>query len=297
MGLVREHSHFHRSFALPSPRQRGEGKRAMDLVKAAVLGVVQGATEYLPVSSSGHLVLVPALLGWKKAPFVFDVLVQMGTLLGVIVYFWRELFVVARAMLAGLRDRTPFATREARYGWLVGVATIPAGVIGILAEDYVEEAFSSTRFAMGFLLLTAVLLVLGERLGKKTRDGQDLSIKDAVLIGFAQALALFPGVSRSGSTIAAGMLLGLDRAGAARFSFLMSIPVMVGAGLLTGRKLFSNPAMLEQEGAAIAVGFVTSAVSGYIVIRWFLGFLKHRSLLWFAGYCAIVGTLGLLFLE
>jgi len=269
----------------------------MDLFEAAVLGVVQGVTEYLPVSSSGHLVLVPTLLGWKKASFVFDVLVQMGTLLGVIIYFWRELFVVARAMLAGIRDRTPFATRESRYGWLIGLATIPAGVAGLLVNDYVEEAFQSSRAAMTFLLLTALMLFLGERFGSARRDGQDLTLKDGVLIGLSQALALFPGVSRSGSTIAAGMLLGIDRSGAARFSFMMSIPVMVGAGILTGRKLLSNPALIEQEGAGILVGFVTAAISGYIVIRWFLDFLKHKSLYWFAGYCALVGTAGLLFLE
>lgn len=267
----------------------------MNLVEAAVLGVVQGATEYLPVSSSGHLVLVPHVLGWQKAPFVFDVLVQMGTLLGVVVYYWRDLYAVARAVLHGLVTRAPLGTPEARYGWLVVVATIPAAIAGILLEDLVANVFSSARVTMGFLLVTALLLVLGERFGSKKRSGdeRDLRVRDAVVIGCAQALALFPGVSRSGSTIAAGMLLGVDRSGAARFSFLMSIPVMVGAGVLASGQLLSDPALLAEHGAGIAVGFTTAAVSGYLVIRWFLGFLRTRSLYWFAGYCAVVGVLGL----
>ncbi len=265
----------------------------MNLVEAAILGVVQGATEYLPVSSSGHLVLVPHALGWQKAPFVFDVLVQMGTLLGVLVYYRSDLLSVARSMLKGVAARTPFAEAEARYGWLVVVATIPAGVAGVLVADLVEEVFSSARITMGFLLVTALLLVLGERFGTQKRGGDEVTLKDAIVIGVAQACALFPGVSRSGSTIAAGMLLGLDRSGAARFSFLMSIPVMVGAGVLASGQLLSHPELIAEHGAGIAVGFLTSAVSGYLVIRWFLGFLRTRSLYWFAAYCAIVGVVGL----
>lgn len=265
----------------------------MDLVEAAVLGVVQGATEYLPVSSSGHLVLVPYVLGWEKAPFVFDVLVQMGTLLGVIIYYWKDLLEVARAMIKGVVERDPFGSQEARYGWLVGLATIPAAVAGVLVADVVEDAFSSARATMGFLLVTAVAMVLGERFGSRKRTGEDLTVKDAIVVGCAQAFALFPGVSRSGSTIAAGMLIGMDRPGAARFSFLMSIPIMVGAGVLASRKLFADPAVLAEHGAGIAVGFVTAAISGYIVIRWFLAFLRVRSLYWFAAYCALVGVAGL----
>lgn len=267
----------------------------MDLVEAAVLGVVQGVTEYLPVSSSGHLVLVPWLLGWEKAPFVFDVLVQMGTLFGLIVYYWRDLLDVAKAMLRGIVDKAPFATKDARYGWYVGLATIPAAVCGLLFEDVVESMFTSARVAMFFLLLTGVLLVLGERFGSRRREGSSLTAKDAVVIGAFQALALFPGVSRSGSTIAGGMLLGLDRPGAARFSFLMSIPVMVGAGVLASRKLFASPEVLVELGLPVAVGFLTAAVSGYFVIRWFLGFLRMRSLYWFAGYVILVAVLGLVF--
>lgn len=271
----------------------------MDLVEAAVLGLVQGATEYLPVSSSGHLVLVPWLFGWEKAPFAFDVLVQLGTLLGVVVYFWKDLVEIARAMVKGIGLRRPFEDPNARLGWLVGTATVPAAVLGVLVEDHVEAMFTSARATAGFLLLTAFLLVVSELLSTRRRAAasDEVKLSHALFVGFAQALALFPGVSRSGSTISAGMLVGMSREGAARFSFLMSIPVMVGAGVLTGRKVVASPEVLSELGPAIAVGFLTAAVSGYVVIRWFLGFLKRRSLYWFAAYCAVVGVLGVIFVD
>lgn len=269
----------------------------MDLMEAAVLGLVQGATEYLPVSSSGHLVLVPWLLGWQKAPFAFDVLVQLGTLLGVIVYFWQDLVQMAQAMLRGLATRKPFNDPQARLGWFVGVATVPAAVLGLLLEDHVEEVFGSARGTAAFLLLTATLLAISEKLSRRQAPVSELRLSHAVVIGFSQALALFPGVSRSGATLSGALLVGLDREKGARFSFLMSIPVMVGAGLLTGRKVVANPDMLANLGPAIAVGFVTAAISGYIVIRWFLGFLKTRSLYIFAIYCFTVGLLGVIFVE
>ena len=270
----------------------------MELTHAALLGVVQGATEYLPVSSSGHLVLTPFILGKQSSPFVFDVLVQMGTLLGVIVYFWRDLKDIALAVITGLWSKVnggeSFApTPEAKLGWNVVLASIPAGVVGLLFKDWFEEAFKDPRITLGFLFVTAVLLATAERLGKQTRDEKSVTSLDAVLIGMAQAFALFPGVSRSGSTIALGMFRGLTREAAARFSFVMSVPIMVGAGLLMTKKLIEDPAQLQTHGPAVAVGFVVSAITGYICIRWFLGFLKHQSLYWFAGYCALVSVLGL----
>ncbi|MCP4502960.1 MAG: undecaprenyl-diphosphatase UppP [Deltaproteobacteria bacterium] len=275
----------------------------MTLVEATILGIVQGATEYLPVSSSGHLVLVPTLLGFKKAPFVFDILVQMGTLLGVILYFFSDLKQVATAMVQGVLNKTPLADPMARMGWLVGVSTIPAAVLGLLLHDFFEETFQSPRIALWFLMLTAVFLVVGERFSRQPdaepppRGTDSLTLKDSVVIGLSQALALFPGVSRSGSTISAGMMLGMTREAAARYSFLMSIPVMVGAGVLALKKLIADPQALSEHGAAIGVGFLTSAITGYICIRWFLSFLKRKSLLWFAGYCLVVSVGGLLLLP
>lgn len=269
----------------------------MTLWEAAILGIVQGATEYLPVSSSGHLVLVPAFLGLEKGPFVFDILVQLGTLVGVLIYFRLELFSIVQHMLRGLRTKEPLGTWQARYGWWVGVATIPAAGLGLALHDTVEEAFSSPRMTLGFLFCTAVLLFLGERFGSRVRDHETVGVRDALVIGCAQVLALFPGVSRSGSTIAAGMIRGLTRDAAARFSFLMSIPVMVGAGAVALVDVIREPELFHEHGAAILVGFLTAAISGYIVIHWFLKFLQNRSLNYFAAYCAVVSILGFIGLE
>jgi undecaprenyl-diphosphatase len=268
----------------------------MTPMQAAVLGVVQGATEYLPVSSSAHLVLVPAILGWPvdgPGHFEFDVLVQLGTLIGVFIYFWRDLWLVARDMLVGLRDKKPFATAHARMGYLVILATLPATVIGLLFKDTVEAFFGSPRVALIFLLVTACLLAMGERWGRRQRRVEDMGWVDGLVVGFAQALALFPGVSRSGSTISVAMLFGVDRPDAAKFSFLMSIPVMLGASLLAAGDLLENRALLESMLLPLAVGFVTAAITGYLVIRWFLAFLKDRSLYLFAAYCGVVGLVGL----
>lgn len=269
----------------------------MGVWEAIILGIVQGATEYLPVSSSGHLVLVPYVFGFDKAPFVFDILVQMGTLLGVLIYYWKDLISVTKDFLHGLKTGQPFATPGSRFAWFVAFATIPAVIIGLSFKDVFEETFASPAAAFSFLLLTAFLLTVGEVVGKRVRNTDDMKMKDAWVIGFAQALALFPGVSRSGSTIAAGMMLGLERESAARFSFVMSIPVMVGAGVLATKDLLEDPAALSQHGSAIIVGFFVSAFTGYIVIRWFLNFVQNKSLMWFAAYCAVVGVGGLIMTQ
>jgi undecaprenyl-diphosphatase len=269
----------------------------MTLWEAAILGVVQGVTEYLPVSSSGHLVLVPAFFGMEKGPFVFDILVQLGTLVGVLFYFRGELQDIALHMLKGLKERDPLATWQARYGWWVVVATIPAAALGLLLHDVVEEAFSSPQMTLGFLYCTAAMLFIGEKFGKRCRDHESLGFRDAVIIGLAQVLALFPGVSRSGSTIAAGMVRGLTRDAAARFSFLMSIPVMVGAGMVAMVEVLEEPSVMAAHGPAIAVGFLTAAISGYVVIHWFLRYLQNRSLHLFAIYCTLLATVGFLWLP
>lgn len=261
----------------------------MEIWQAVILGIVQGATEYLPVSSSGHLVLVPMLLGFEKASFEFDVLVQLGTLLAVLIYFAKDLWQVLIASLRSIKNMNPLETTESKFGWFVIVATFPAGILGLLFKDTFEQAFSSTLFTGFALFVTAALLLLGEALGKRTKTDEDMTLLDAIAIGFAQALALFPGVSRSGSTISIAMLRGLDRDTAARFSFVMSIPVMLGAGILALKDLWGHQEQLAAEGPAIAVGFVVSAITGFIAIKWFLGFIKSKSLKWFAFYCIIVG--------
>jgi undecaprenyl-diphosphatase len=268
----------------------------MTLLQAFVLGLVQGLTEYLPVSSSAHLVFVPKLLGWQfpeTETFIFDTLVQLGTLVGVVVYFWSDLIQIARGVIEGLIARKPLGNPDARLGWLVVLATIPASVIGLMFKSEISALFSSSSAAFWCLLVTAALLLIAERL--KNAKTEEIHLSTSLWMGFAQALALLPGVSRSGSTIAAGMVAGASRRAAARFSFLMSIPVMVGASLVVGKDLFDSAAIVEQLAWPIVVGFITAAISGYIVIYWFLNFLKKQSLLWFALYCAVVGALGLIF--
>ena len=267
----------------------------MSIWQAIVLGFVQGVTEFLPISSSGHLVLVPHFLGWEfsqQAVFVFDVLVQWGTLLAVIIYFWQDLINIIMAFLRGIIDRKPFATHDARMGWNLILATIPAVVLGFLLKDTVEAAFSNPRITGVFLLVTAAILVIAEVAGKRQRSLEQLTWIDALWIGFAQVLALFPGVSRSGSTIAGGMTRNLDRPAAARFSFLMSIPVMLGAGSLALVDLFQTPS-LSSLLLPLLVGFFVALVSGYIAIRWLLTYLTRHSLYVFAIYCTLIGVLAI----
>lgn len=268
----------------------------MDLFQAMVLGFVQGVTEFLPISSSGHLVLVPWLLGWSIEPrtaFIFNVLVQWGTLLAVIMYFRLDLMTLIRAALNGLFSGRPFQDPDARLAWLILAASIPATVIGIVFKQQVTDIFKSPLAISVFLLFTATILVVSERLVKHEKPISELTPADALWIGFSQALALFPGVSRSGATIAGGLTRGLLRSESARFSFLIAIPVMMGAGLVAVVDLIKLPNGLDQV-APILSGVLVATVVGYFSIRWLIQYLAQRSLSVFALYCATVGLVGLL---
>ena len=236
----------------------------MTIFQAFILGIVQGLTEFLPVSSSGHLVLVPYWLGWQipaEQAFVFDVLVQVGTLVAVFAFFWDDVMKLTRAALTGLVRREPFTDPDSRMAWYIVLATIPAGIVGLGIKDWVEAAFNSVSETAFELLITAVLLVVAERIGRRDRSLKDFNWLDALVMGFFQVIAIFPGVSRSGSTIVGGMIRNLDRAAAARFSFLMSIPIMLAAGLLSTLDLVQMP-NLAGFLPQIMIGFVTSAVVG-----------------------------------
>lgn len=268
----------------------------MNIWQSIILGIIQGLTEFLPVSSSGHLVIVPYLLGWDIPPqdaFIFDVLVQVATLAAVFAYFWTDFAAILGGLWQGLRERPVFQNPNARLGLKIVVASLPAGVIGLLLKDAVESAFNSPAATGLCLLVTALLLWIAERTGSRSRDLAQLSWLDALVVGFFQALAIFPGVSRSGSTIVGGMQRGLDRASAARFSFLMSAPIMLAAGGLAAGDLMQIP-HLSQLLPTFLPGFAASALVGYFSIRWLLGFLTHRSLNLFAIYCALAGGLVLL---
>ncbi|MFZ3069953.1 MAG: undecaprenyl-diphosphatase UppP [Anaerolineaceae bacterium] len=268
----------------------------MTFIQSIILGIVQGLTEFLPISSSAHLVLVPYLLNWNLAPaeaFVFDVLVQLGTLVAVIVYFWKDLVTLFKAMVAGVKTHQPLQQADSRLGWLIVLATIPAGLAGLLLKDKVEAAFSNPVLTAVMLFVTAVLLTLSEVLSKKTRGSRDMQPKDALIIGLFQAVSIFPGISRSGSTISGSLLRGFKRQDAARVSFLMAVPIMSAAGLLAVIDLFSMPAPAGFLPVVI-VGFLVAMVVGYLSIRWFMGFLKQNTLLPFAVYCGLLSVIVIL---
>jgi undecaprenyl-diphosphatase len=265
----------------------------MTLLQSIILGIVQGLTEFLPISSSAHLVLVPYLFNWdipEGQAFIFNVLVQVPTLAAVIVYFWKDLFAIIKAWLVAIVQRKPFATSESRLGWFILLATLPAGIIGLLLKDLVEQAFASPAMTAGFMFLTAVLLVIAERAGKRTHLLEEMKWLDALWVGFGQALAIFPGISRSGATIAAGMTRDLQRPAAARFAFLISIPIMLAAGLLAGLDLLKMPDVTELLPIFIP-GFIAAGVTGYLAIRWLLVFLIRHTLYGFAIYCAFLALI------
>jgi undecaprenyl-diphosphatase len=268
----------------------------MTLFQAFVLGIVQGLTEFVPISSTGHLVLVPTLLGWSfdsQQAFIFDVLVQWGTLVAVVLYFRRELRTLFRGLIEGMRQGQLFTEPRARLAWLILLSSVPAGVAGLFLKSLVEDAIASPLAVSVFLIINALILWVSDRIGKFSRRLQDLKWDDSIWIGVAQILALFPGISRSGATISGGLLRDLERRDAARFSFLMSLPVMFGAGVIA---LFDLKDAVDATAQIVPllIGFFAAVVVGYVAIRWLLGFLVRRSLTIFVAYCFIIGSLGIL---
>ena len=268
----------------------------MDL-RALFLGLLQGATEFLPVSSSGHLVLIPWLLGWPLPSLAFDAMVHWGTLVAVIAYFWRDWLALLRGAWAGLRTRS-LSDPAARLVLLLIVGTIPGVLAGVFLEDFFEGMFARPAAASGFLLLTAAILTLAElgwarrTLGPAPRALPALSWADALAVGLAQAVAILPGVSRSGATIAAGLGRGLEREAAARFSFLLSAPIILGAGAMQLWKLV-QAGTLAGEAPLLAAGFLTALASGFAAIHFLLNYVRRRPLYPFALYCILLGILGL----
>jgi undecaprenyl-diphosphatase len=255
------------------------------------LGIIQGATEFLPVSSSGHSILVPAVIGLSQPTLGMSVVAHLGTLLAVVIYFYRDLWQIVTTTLKSIQERQLMAYPESRLAWYIVVGSIPAAAAGFLLEDWLADIFTHPRWAAVFLLATAVILIIGEKLLSGRKQLADMTWLDALIIGLFQALALLPGISRSGSTIMAGLTRGLNRELAARYSFLMSVPVIFGAGLIELTKLLSGEIVVEFS--LLAATFLTSAVVGYLCIRFLMAWLRQRNLYPFAIYCA---TFGLLFL-
>ncbi len=265
----------------------------MSLLEAIIIGIIQGATEFLPISSDGHLVLIPAIFGLSQPDLVLIGLVHAGTLVAILSYFARDLWAIGRAWLAGLARRDPWGDPNSRLGWFMLLGSIPAAIVGLALKDFFEQQFQSPTTAAVGLLVTAVFLVIGERLLRGTKTLERLTAVDTLIIGAFQVLALLPGVSRSGTTIAAGLWRGLDRPTAARFSFLVGLPAIAGVSLLSIIDIFTAQGSLP-NGHYLAA-FLAAAVVGYLCIAFLLSWVKRHSLYPFAVYCAVVGLLYLLF--
>jgi undecaprenyl-diphosphatase len=269
----------------------------MPLIHAVILALVQAATEFLPVSSTAHLILVPWLMGWEDHGLLFDIALHLGTLLAVLVYFaktWIRLLFLAlgRRVLApdpGDPDRDLYA--NPKLFWYLVAATFPAGIAGLLLKDYVETVFRSP-FVVGFMLIAiGLVLAWAERAGTFRRDLGHVSFLDAMIIGCAQAVALIPGTSRSGITISAALFRGVERAAAARFSFLLSSPIILGATAKTAFDVWGQGGIPPEMQLAFLTGIAVSAVSGYAVIALFIRYLQTRTLRIFIYYRIIFGII------
>ena len=257
-----------------------------DIFNAILLGIIQGLTEFIPVSSTAHLLIAEHFLGISadNAIFVFNVLVQLGTTLALIIYFWKDLLAIVMDTLKNLGGLGDFKSlpQNAKMGWYIVIATLPALLAGALLKKYVEALFGQplTEAAIR-LLAAAILLTLAEYF-------------DALVVGLMQVIAVFPGASRSGTTISGGMFRGFDRPAAARFAFLMSVPVLIAAGAYEALDL-RKIGHLSQFLPMVTIGFVIAAIVGWFAIKWLLGYLNKHSLYVFAAYCAVVGAICILF--
>jgi len=266
----------------------------MTFLHAFLLGIIQGLTEFIPVSSTAHLLIGQVLLGIPSSNgrmFSFNVIIQLGTVLALLLFFWKDIWVIVQAFFLGIWHKKPFETYDALAGWLVIVATIPALIVGFLLKDFMDTLFSNPILIAGVrLLLSAMLLAVVEYFGRHERSLESASWMDALVVGIFQILSIFPGASRSGSTIAGGIIRGFDRPSAARLAFLMSAPILIAAGAYESFRVIQMPGTTAFLPYLVA-GFTAAAVVGWLSIKWLLGFLQKHSLYVFSGYCAIVGLI------
>ncbi len=264
----------------------------MTLFQSLLLGIIEGLTEFIPVSSTAHMLIVQKLLNIPSgnAMFAFLVLVQLGPLAALIIYFWKDLWMLVKAFFA-----KPFSTPENKMAWYIIIATIPALLAGFLLKDVVQGLFQNPLLEAAIRLFSAaILLFLAEWLGKRARNLDSITWLDSLIIGLFQVLAVFPGASRSGSTIPGGMLRNFDRPSATRFAFLMAAPIMLAAGG------YESLGVLKMHGSSaflppLAVGFIVAGIVGWLSIRWLINYVSKHSLYVFAIYCAVVGLLALIF--
>ena len=260
----------------------------MSTLEAIVLGLVQGLTEFLPISSSGHLRIVPALLGWEDPGAGFTAVIQLGTMAAVLIYFRADLWRIARAWLSELRTPIPRASQEARLGWFIVLGTIPIAIFGFIFKDQIESGARSLYLIGSALIVFSFVMLAAERAGSHRRNLEEMNGRDGLFVGMAQVLALIPGVSRSGATISAGLFRNFDRVAAARYSFLLSVPAVVLSGLFELRKVGENG---SPSAAATAVATLVAFVTGYAAIAWLIRYLGSHTLKIFVVYRVALGVL------
>jgi undecaprenyl-diphosphatase len=264
------------------------------LYQVVVLAIVQSLTEFLPISSTAHLTLIPRLLGWNS-PWLnsldFDIALHFGTLAAVVLYFFRDWVEIAAGGFGIRYGRDPQIGQNRNLLWLLALATLPVGVLGYVFKEQAETTWRSSYVIGAMLIVVGVIIYVAERVGRAKKDLGDVSLADALSIGAAQALAIIPGVSRSGITISAGLFRGINRETAARFSFLLSTPALAGAALKAFHDLHKHGGLSPEMHFPFLVGVVVSAVTGWVVIAFFLRFLRTHTLRFFVYYRIVFGII------
>jgi undecaprenyl-diphosphatase len=263
----------------------------LSVIEAIILGIVQGLTEFLPISSTAHVRIVSAFLGWDDPGAAFTAVIQLGTMAAEVIYFRHDLLRIGRAWTESLWRKDLRRTLDARMGWYLIFATIPIGVLGLVFKDDIETTARSLKLIGTTLILLGLVLLVADRVGKRERGMGSLSLRDGVVMGSAQALALIPGVSRSGATITAGLFLGLERAAAARFSFLLSIPAVVLSGLFELKGIVSGDEAPGVGAGALVAATLLAFVTGYVTIAFLLRYLATHTMRVFVAYRVGLGAI------
>lgn len=257
----------------------------MGIVEAIVLGIVQGLTEFLPISSTAHLRIAPVLFGWQDPGAAFTAVIQLGTLAAVLIYFWKDLAKIFTAWIRSLQGEKSY---EGRLGWAIFYGTIPIVVLGLLGKKYIEGSLRSLVVVGTMLIFVGLLMLIAEKVGSRKRTADSLSQRDGLIVGLWQAVALIPGASRSGSTITGALFLGLEREAAARFSFLLSVPSILAAGLYEAFK--ERKEILGSNLTPTIIATIVSFIVGYAAIAFLMSFLQRRSTMVFIVYRVALGV-------
>jgi len=266
-----------------------------EIIKAIVLGIVQGLTEFLPISSTAHLRIVPALFGWEDPGAAYSAVIQIGTMLAVVIYFFKDLLKISSKVVMNLKNKKFITDYESKLGWYIIIGTIPIIIFGLLLENLIENEFRSLYVISFSLIFFAIILGIAEKLSKKNLDLKDITLGRDLIVGFAQALALIPGASRSGVTITGGLFAGFNREAAARFSFLLSVPAVLLSGLYEFYKILT--VLTDQSALSLIVATVTSFLSGILAIELLLRYLRTHSTFVFVWYRIALGILLLVLIN